>query len=55
MRVDTLHGLPNYERGYTLSRMNENGMRHNETTKWHGKHKPYANDFPSNLIKRKEN
>ena len=29
----------------------EKKATYNETTKWHGQHKPYTNDFPSKLIK----
>ena len=51
MRVDTLHGLPICERGYLSNRFDEKKATYNETTKWHGQHKPYTNDFPSKLIK----
>ena len=51
MKVDTLHGLPVCERGYLSSRFNENKATYTETTKWHGQHKPYTNDYPSNLVK----
>lgn len=55
MNVDPLHGLPVCDGGYISGRAipwNPRYVTCNEITKWHGKHKPYACDFPSELIKR---
>ena len=51
-RLETLIGLPAIKNGYVSSKINENRINNTSYSKWHMKHKPYQNDYPSELINR---
>ena len=52
MTSEVFRKLPICDGGYVTDYINIRKTAHKELTLWHGKHKPYTCDFPSELIKK---
>lgn len=52
MTSEVFRKLPICDGGYVTDYINIRKMTNKDITTWHGKHKPYTCDFPSELIKK---